>query len=62
VFLLRGFDTVRSSRIDIAGAVAKGFDTLFVASGIHAQKLDRRALQRLFHETGFTPTAVILRR
>ena len=56
-----------SVRTDIAGAVAKGFDTLFVASGIHAQELGGRepptprALKRLFSSTGFSPTAVTWR-
>ena len=55
-----------SLRTDIAGAVAKGFDTLFVASGIHAQELGGRepttiALERVFSETGLTPTAVTWR-
>jgi len=56
-----------SVRTDIAGAYRSGFDSLFVASGIHAQELGAAepptsdALGRLFSETGFTPTAVTWR-
>ena len=56
-----------SIRTDIAGAVANGFDSLFVASGIHAQELGGLepakpgALERLFGENGITPTAVTWR-
>ena len=56
-----------SLRTDIAGAAANGFDSLFVASGIHAQELGASqpptptALEQLFHEIGFTPSAVTWR-
>jgi HAD superfamily hydrolase (TIGR01459 family) len=56
-----------SIRTDIAGARRNGLDSLFVASGIHAQQLgcqeplDLGALERLFGETGLTPTAVTWR-
>jgi ribonucleotide monophosphatase NagD (HAD superfamily) len=52
---------------DIAGAAAAGFDSLFVASGIHAQELGApqpptpRALEQLFDEIGFAPSAVTWR-
>ena len=53
-----------SVRTDIAGAYQNGFDSLVVASGIHAQELGATehptsdALGRLFSDIGFTPTAV----
>jgi HAD superfamily hydrolase (TIGR01459 family) len=56
-----------SIRTDIAGARANGFDSLFVASGIHARELGSPSvhtpsfLQRLFGESGFTPSAVTWR-
>jgi len=56
-----------SIRTDIAGARANGFDSLFVASGIHAQELGSspfytpNALERLFSASGFTPSAVTWR-
>jgi HAD superfamily hydrolase (TIGR01459 family) len=53
-----------SIRTDIAGAVANGFDSLFVAGGIHAQETgapesaSSAAIRRLFDGLGFTPTGV----
>jgi HAD superfamily hydrolase (TIGR01459 family) len=53
-----------SLRTDIAGAVAAGLDSLFVASGIHAQDLGASpfptptAFEGLFRRTGLRPSAV----
>lgn len=53
-----------SVRTDVAGAHRNGFDSLFIASGIHAQQLDRhelltpQALESFFSEFGITPSAV----
>jgi HAD superfamily hydrolase (TIGR01459 family) len=52
-------------RTDMFGARGQGFDTLFVAAGIHrdetlvADGLDPEGLARLFAREGYTPTATI---
>ena len=50
-----------SLRTDIAGAARHGFDSLFVASGIHADELGpspaSSALVQLFNNIGFAPSA-----
>jgi HAD superfamily hydrolase (TIGR01459 family) len=53
-------------RTDLAGAVAQGFDCLFVIGGIHAAELggddlDRDSLARMFAEAGAWPAGVIRR-
>jgi len=51
-----------SIRTDIAGANAAGVDSLFVATGIHAEELsaiDQHRLAALFGTHGESPTAVI---
>jgi HAD superfamily hydrolase (TIGR01459 family) len=56
-----------SLRTDIAGAAATGLDSLFVASGIHAQDLGTSppptptALEELFGKTGLRPSVVTWR-
>ncbi len=56
-----------SARTDIAGAVALGFDALFVASGIHAAEtvcegaVDADRVSRLFAEASHRPTSVMHR-
>jgi HAD superfamily hydrolase (TIGR01459 family) len=56
-----------SIRTDIAGARANGFDSLFVASGIHAQVLgsassyNPSALEQLLGESCVTPSATTWR-
>jgi HAD superfamily hydrolase (TIGR01459 family) len=54
-------------RTDIAGAAGQGFDSIFVAGGIHAAELaieggvlhDPAAAQRMFAEAGATPSGII---
>jgi HAD superfamily hydrolase (TIGR01459 family) len=56
-------------RTDIAGAVSQGFDSIFVAGGIHAAELeldgsgehDSSAAARMFAEAGALPLAIIRR-
>jgi len=53
-----------SVRTDIAGAHRNGFDSLFIASGMHAEELDSheslkpQGLQGFFSQFGITPTAL----
>jgi HAD superfamily hydrolase (TIGR01459 family) len=54
-----------SLRTDITGAIAMGFDGMFVIAGIHAEELDGRgrttALSEMFAAVGVTPKAVMER-
>ncbi|MBV9969473.1 MAG: TIGR01459 family HAD-type hydrolase [Xanthobacteraceae bacterium] len=54
-----------SLRTDITGALAMGFDGMFVIGGIHAEELDGKgrtaALSEMFAAAGVTPQAVIER-
>jgi HAD superfamily hydrolase (TIGR01459 family) len=54
-----------SLRTDITGAIAMGFDGMFVIAGIHAEELDGKgrtaALTEMFAAAGVTPKAVMER-
>ena len=54
-----------SLRTDITGAIAMGFDGMFVIAGIHAEELDGKgrtaALSEMFAAAGVTPKAVMER-
>ena len=54
-----------SLRTDITGAIAMGFDGMFVIAGIHSEELDGKgrtaALSEMFAAAGVTPKAVMER-